>query len=442
MGWLNSVEHNRWLSRHMQALICAGRKAMVETGFGYLHADGSVDTSKPVELAITGRFTHVFCLATLMGLPGSRKYADHGIRCMANYFKDPEHGGWFSAIEHKPDEDGHGVPAGLLGSNKWQYANAFLALAAASATAANRPGGHDLLMDVIQDQESVWWDEDVDRVRDGYSRDYSKCDKYRGMNSSMHTTEAYLAIAEVMNDPVWIDRATSILEFVYQQARDNDWRIGEHFDENWNPMPEHYRHARDDKYYPYGVVIGHQMELSRLALHVRAANRTLGRTSPDWLMELAVELFERSRVDGWRKNGHPGFLYTVDAKGEPVSTTRMQWVVTEGIAAAIALRRAVLDDGGSHGDIEHYDHCYRSWIDYLEEFIIIEEGVWVRALNERNEMTDSELPILNDNYHGVQALLMPRLPLWPPFASALSRGLLDKPEEPPHDRKAFRLFRK
>ena len=238
MGWLDSVEHNRWLSWQLRELMIAGRNAMVPTGFGYVDAHGSIDRSQPVDLAVTARMTYVFCLATQLGLPGSRRYAAHGIQCLSTYFRDHEHGGWFTAIEHEPDDKRHGIPAGESGALKRQYGNAFLVLAAASGTAANRVHAHELLLDVIHDQEKHWWDERVDRVRDEYSRDYSQCSSYRGMDSQMHTTEAYLAVAEIMNDPVWIDRATAILRFVYDEASKRNWRIGEHYDENWKAMPD------------------------------------------------------------------------------------------------------------------------------------------------------------------------------------------------------------
>ncbi|MDT3766907.1 AGE family epimerase/isomerase [Gleimia hominis] len=442
MSWLDSIEHNRWLSKHLQALVETGRSAMVPTGFGMLNPDGSIDKTRPVDLAATARFTYVFCLATELGIPGSRKYADHGVRCLRKYFKDPEFDGWFFAIEHQPDADGNGVPHGEDGAWKRQYSNAFLLLAAASATVANRPGGNELLLEAMRDQEAHWWDETVDRVRARYNRDYSELADYRGMDSNLHTTEAYLAVAEVMDDPVWIDRATAILRFVYEEASNNDWRVGEHYDSNWEPLRNYPGHSRGVQHFPNAVVIGHQMEWARLAVHVRAANKTIGRTSPDWLLELSQEMFERARVDGWRRNGKPGFVYSVDFEGNVVDASRMQWIVSEGIAATIALRQAVLDDGGSIGSVEHYDHHYRSWLDYVEEYVIEQPGYWHRCLSEDNEVTESYLPGLKDNYHAVQALLMPRLPLWPPFAAAISRGLLDKPHQPEREAKGWRLGRR
>ena len=55
--------------------------------------------------------------------------------------------------------------------------------------------------------------------------------------------------------------------------------------------------------------------------------------------------------------------------------TPAHWVVCEGISAAAALRRALLDDGRGEIEVEIYEHCYRSWIDYCEEYVIKEPGV-------------------------------------------------------------------
>ena len=61
-------------------------------------------------------------------------------------------------------------------------------------------------------------------------------------------------------------------------------------------------------------------------------------------------LFERARTDAWRVDGGPGFVYITDFEGTPVVHERMHWVVCEGVCAAAALRRALLDDG--HGEIK------------------------------------------------------------------------------------------
>lgn len=119
MGWLESIEHQRWLSRQLQDLLEHGHAAWAPTGFGYFRPDGQLDTDRPIDLAITARMTFAFSLGVLLGIPGSRRYADHGIRCLQTYFRDREFGGWYTAIDHDPNEGGHGVPWHDGGDQKW-----------------------------------------------------------------------------------------------------------------------------------------------------------------------------------------------------------------------------------------------------------------------------------------------------------------------------------
>ncbi len=431
MGWLESVEHNRWLSRQTQDLLERGHAAWAPTGYGYFKPDGSLDTSRPIDLAITARMTFAFSLGALMGIPGSRRYCDHGIRCLQTYFKDREHGGWFTAIEHDPNEEGHGVPWPECGDVKWQYAHAFLILAAATAANANRPGAHELLQDALDDQLTHWYDPETGRTADKYSRDWSHCEPYRGTNSLLHTVEAYLAAAEAMQEVEWVERAQRMLSFAYQEASHYDWRVPEHHDQNWRPLLDYNKDEPNTPYYPYGFVVGHGMELARLGVQLRGALREEGLREPEFLAHGARELFERARKDGWRRGGKPGFLYTTDFDGKPVLTDRLQWVLCEGICATVALRRAALDDGATVGQVEAYEHSYHSWIDYLNDYMMLEPGVIARQLDEDSDPMEGTISSRPDIYHTIQAFLIGRVPLWPPIGAALARNLLDKPEGAP-----------
>ena len=154
-------------------------------------------------------------------------------------------------------------------------------------------------------------------------------------------------------------------------------------------------------------------------------------------------VFERSRVDGWRRmNGEPGFATCIGVDGSPLEgeDEHQQWVVCEGISATAALRRARLDDGCAPGEVEHYEHCYRSFLDYVNDYLITQPGRWKRRLDNVNRKVDSAKASRWDVYHAVQAMLAVRVPLWPPYAAALSRGLLDKPEEAPSDKKSWNFF--
>lgn len=438
MGWLESIEHNRWLSRQLQDLLVHGHAAWAPTGYGYFSPDGSLDTHRPIDLAITARMTFAFSLGVLLGIPGSRRYADHGIRCLQTYFRDREHGGWFTAIEHDPDEDGHGKPWADEGDSKWQYAHAFLILAAATAANASRPGALELLNEALKDQLVHWYDEETGLTADRYNRDWSACEPYRGMNSLMHAAEAYLAAAEAIQDVEWIQRAGRMLEFAYHEASHYDWRVPEHHDENWRPLLDYNIDAPNTPHYPYGYVVGHGMELARLGVQLRAALREEGIREPAFLGPGSIELFERARKDGWRRNGKPGFLYTTDFDGVPVLSERLQWVLSEGICATVALRRAALDDGASMGEVEVYEHCYHSWIDYLNDYMMLEPGVIARQLSADNEPMEGTISARPDVYHTIQAVLIGRVPLWPPIGAALAQGLLDKPQGVPSRRRGRR----
>lgn len=99
LQWIGSPEHTRWLGQHTQALLDFARRSWVSGGFGWIGPDGVVDSSRPVELWITGRMTYVFSVGVLLGVPGCRRYADHGVQALTNAFWDETNGGWFSAIE-------------------------------------------------------------------------------------------------------------------------------------------------------------------------------------------------------------------------------------------------------------------------------------------------------------------------------------------------------
>lgn len=436
MGWFESVEHSRWLSAQMRALLEHGHPPVATTGFGHFDEMGHLDTSRPIDLTMTARTTYVYSLGVLMGIPGCRKYSDHGVKCLMTYFKDPEYGGWFSSIRHSPDDSGNGVPWGEVGARKWQYAHAMLILAAASAAEANRPGAHQLLNEVLKNQEERWFDGSL--VRDAYNRDWSKCTDHRTMNCLTHTIEAYLAAAEATVRPEWVQRAVEMLQFVNNSAIPFDGRIPEHYDENWRPLLDYNKDDPDIRYAPYGYVIGHGMQLARLSLQARAAVRSLRQQEPEFLTTLAELLFDRAHFDGWRRDGNAGFIFTTNFDGEPVIKDHLQWVVCEGIAATAAMRRAQLDDGGGPGDIEVYEHCYRSWLDYLHDEMQIKPGVYVRVLSEVNQPMVGTVSLRPDIYHTLQSMLMPRLPLWPTFGAALGRDLLDKPTPPPSDKRSWR----
>ncbi|MDO4242851.1 MAG: AGE family epimerase/isomerase [Actinomyces sp.] len=427
LGWFGAPEHNRWLAEETHALLRFARAAAVPAGFGWIGSDGKVDTSHPVELWITGRMTFAFSLGALMGVPGCRRFADHGVRALSTALRDHERGGWYSAVHHELDEQGRGVPVDPEG-RKECYQHAFVMLAAATATAADRPGAHELLREAMAVQDRYWWDDTYGMPVESYAADFTDPEAYRGINAAMHTVEAYLAATDVTGDTAWLTRAVQIIDFaVNVQARANSWRLPEHYDTSWRPRPDYNKDEPAHPFRPYGVTPGHGLEWARLTVQARGALVARSLPVPDWMLDAAEELFERARLDGWRVDGAPGFVYTTDFDGEPVVHERMHWVVCEGVSAAAAIRRALLDDGRGEIEVEHYEHCYRSWLDYAEEFLIASPGVWTHELDRDNRPSTRTWAGHPDIYHALQTTLIPRLPVWPAMGQALAEGRLDKP---------------
>ncbi|WP_408647079.1 AGE family epimerase/isomerase [Tessaracoccus coleopterorum] len=60
----------------------------------------------------------------------------------------------------------------------------------------------------------------------------------------MHLTEAFMAAYEATGDRLLLDRAARIARRIAEPAADpaeGSWRLVEHFDEGWNPLPDFNR---------------------------------------------------------------------------------------------------------------------------------------------------------------------------------------------------------
>ena len=100
----------------------------------------------------------------------------------------------------------------------------------------------------------------------------------------------------------------------------------------------------------------------------------------------------------------------------PGEDEHQQWVVCEGVCATVAVRRAMLDDGHRIDEVEHFEHCYRSFVDYIHDYLIAQPGRWIRRLGPHNESVQPAKSSRWDVYHAIQAMLAIRVPLWPPTA--------------------------
>jgi len=242
----------------------------------------------------------------------------------------------------------------------------------------------------------------------------------------MHTVEALLVTADVTGEGKWLERAIQITDFaVNRQARNHGWRLPEHYDTDWRPRLDYNEDQPAHPFRPYGVTPGHGLEWSRLTVQAHAALKDRSLPAPDWMLQAAERLFAQARADGWERDGAPGFVYTTDFEGTPIVHERMHWVVCEGISAAAAIHRALLDAGRSRDDVQSYEDLYRSWLDYAEQYVIETPGVWTHELDASNAPSTRTWAGHPDVYHALQATLMSRLPVGPSMCKALAEGLLD-----------------
>ncbi|WP_300242461.1 AGE family epimerase/isomerase [Pseudomonas sp.] len=404
-SWLNAPAHHSWLAAEGQRLLDFAKASRLAEGFGNLDARGCLPAGAQAETMNTARMTHSFAMAHIQGLPGYAGLVDHGIAALMGPLRDAEHGGWFAVAGQA---DGN--------STKAAYLHAFVALAVSSAVVAQRPGAQALLEEAIRIVDGYFWSEEEGAMLESFNRDWREPEAYRGANSNMHATEAFLALADVTQDPRWLNRALRIVErVIHQHAAANDFMVIEHFNADWQPLRDYNRAFPADGFRPFGTTPGHGFEWARLLLHLEASRVQAGLLTPGWLALDAQRLFASNCRHGWDVDGAPGIVYTLDWDNRPVVHQRLHWTHAEASAAASALLKRTGQ--------EQYEVWYRRFWEFCEaHFIDHQQGSWHHELGRDNRPAAEIWGGKPDLYHAWQAVLIPRLPLAPSMASALAQA--------------------
>ena len=339
--------------------------------------------------------THVAGLALLAQVDSSTDFEAvlaHGVEALLDGpLYDGECGGWFARAG----------AAGGSDQDKQAYDHAFVVLAASTAAAAGAPGADALLHRALEVFDEHFWDADAAMVVETWDRTFSVLSDYRGVNANMHAVEAMLAAYDVTRDRELHARASAVAERVVAMARANELRIPEHADRHWRPDLEYNADRPADQFRPYGATVGHGLEWSRLLVQLDVA-----------YLDDARQLYDRAVADGWEVDGAPGFVYTTDWSGKPVTHTRMHWVCCEAILAAAALAEATGDP--------RFEADYERWWDFAQQHLIDRQhGSWRHELDRRNRPASSTWQGKPDLYHAVQACLLPSRPLAGSAARAL-----------------------
>lgn len=388
---LGTAENQEFLQDVRDGLLSFGHQFPSPGGSSYyLGDDGTPWKDRNRETWITSRMTHVYSIGSMLGHEGSEALADAALKGLRGELHDDQNGGWYAGLT----KDNEIVPT------KQCYAHAFVILAASSGVLAGREGAAELLKDALALYDLRFWNEEEGLSCDTWNTEFTELDSYRGLNANMHTVEAFLAAADVTGDEKYRVRAGRIIDHVLVWAKDNNWRIPEHFSSDWVPDLECNKDRPDDQFKPYGATPGHGIEWARLITQWALSTYKEDKAGATSYIEAAENLYNRAVSDAWNADGAPGICYTTDWNGKPVVHDRMHWTLAEAINASAVLHRVT--------GKEKYAADYAEFMKYLDEKVLDHvNGSWFHQLDRENNLLETVWPGKSDIYHALQATLIP-----------------------------------
>ncbi len=388
---IDTCENREFLRKQCEDLLnFAHRFPSADGSAYYLDEEGAPIPERDRETYVTARMAHSYSMGSVLNYPGSIELLDEALKGLCGSLRDKQNGGWYSAL--KSD----GTPV----NGKLCYAHAFVILAATSGILAERLGSKELLENALQVYDQYFWNEEEGLSCDAWNTEFTICDEYRGLNANMHTVEAFLAVADVAGLEKYRIRAGRIIDRVIIWAENNQWRIPEHFDKDWNADLECNREHPDDPFKPYGATPGHGLEWGRLITQWALSTYKEDRSKAEKYIRAAENLYRRAIRDAWNADGAPGIVYTTDWNGTPVVHDRMHWTLCEAINTAAVLYRVT-------GKTE-YAFDYAEFMQYLDEKVIDHQyGSCFHQMDRNNQVIGTVWPGKNDIYHALQAMLIP-----------------------------------
>ena len=387
---IDTEENKEFMHSLTEELLAFGHRFPSPKGSSYyLGDDGTPWTDRPRETWITCRMAHVYSIGVKLGHRGSESLVDAAISGLMGELCDKKNGGWYPGVT----ADGKILP------NKQCYAHAFVILAASSAMIAKRPYAENLLKEALELFDLRFWNEEEGLACDTWDTSFSECDEYRGLNANMHSVEAFLAVADVTGDEKYRVRAGRIIDHVIGWAKENNWRIPEHFSSDWVADLECNKDKPADQFKPYGATPGHGIEWARLITQWAKSTYRDDEKATAYI-DAAQKLYNRAIEDAWYADGAPGIAYATDWDGKPVVHDRMHWTLAEAINTSAVLYRVTGN--------EKYANDYATFMQYLDEKVHDKVyGSWYHQLDQNNRVIGTVWPGKSDIYHALQATLIP-----------------------------------
>ena len=403
--FLYGTEENKEYLKSLRKELLEFGKRFPSPGGGayYLGDDGTPWKERPRETWITSRMVHVYSIGAMMGFPEGAELAKKGLAGLIGELHDTKNDGWYAGLK----KEGEMLP------NKQCYAHAFVILASSSALLAGIEGAEELLKEALAVYDRYFWDEEKGLAVDTWDTAFETCDDYRGLNANMHTVEAFLAVADALGEEKYRIRAGRIIDHVSVWAKENQYRIPEHFSKDWVADLMCNQDKPDDPFKPFGATPGHGIEWARLITQWALSTKSLDEKKREEYIELAKNLYRRAVSDAWKADGQPGIVYTTDWEGKPVVHDRMHWTLAEAINTSSVLYSVT--------GKEEYASDYADFMEYLEETVHDKKnGSWFHQMDAQNRVMDTVWPGKSDLYHAFQATLIPYLDANISIASAVA----------------------
>lgn len=403
---IDSTENRKFLAELCEELLGFGHKFPSPGGSSYyLGDDGTPWKERNRETWITSRMAHVYSIGTMLGHEGSEELVDAALKGLRGELHDVKNGGWYAGL----------TASGEIVENKQCYTHAFVILAATSGMLAGRPGAEELLKDALELYDLRFWNEEEGLSCDTWNTEFTVLDDYRGINANMHTVEAFLAVADVAGKEEYRVRAGRIIDRVSGWARDNNWRIPEHFTKDWVADLECNKEKPDDQFKPYGATPGHGIEWARLITQWALSTYKEDKEGAAKYIVIAENLYNRAVEDAWNTDGAPGIAYTTDWNGKPVVHDRMHWTLAEAINTSATLYHVTKK--------EKYAVDFAEFMEYLEDKVHDHvNGSWFHQLDRNNRVIGTVWPGKSDIYHALQATLIPYYAPDTSIAAAVKQG--------------------
>lgn len=354
---------------------------------GYINQlsnEGNVFDHETKHLVATSRFIYVFSIGKILGIGDSSLWEtaiNHGIQFLFDDQWDKKNRGFYTILKGRYPID----------RSKQAYGHAFVLLALSIAYKAGIKSALPLLEQVFDLIMKRFYQEKYELCLDTISEDWADVEEYRGQNPNMHMCEAMIYAYEATHETKFLNvalkLARSVADRLSSMANDLIW---EHYDENWNVDWDKNADDPEDFWRPYGYMVGHQLEWSKLL-------GILGRhVNEDWMLGKAERLFEVATSKGWDSQ-YGGFYFTLNKELKPVITDKYHWVMAEAIGAAAVLAVQT-------GEQYYWDWYKKIW-EYSDEHLIDHHyGGWYRIL--KNDNTNTSRPKgdgVEPDYHSIGA---------------------------------------